>query len=268
MSADLPLRLVVSPDGKQVLAACGGYNNTGLAVLDLAEKRVTRFFPLPCVFNGLVFSKDGRRLYVSGGDSGVLHVFKYEGGQLAPDKPVKPAPGVRDVFLAGLAVDRQSGKLYACNESGHEVWVIHADSLAREAAIGVGMHPHSCLFGADRRHLYVSNWGSRSVSVIDTLSGRKVRDIVVGVRPNEMALSPTAASSSSAPATTRSTSSRHGPWKRSRPAPVRRVACRRERGRSSPRRSTRLRPREARPTPWRFHPMARRSTWPTPTTTT
>ena len=51
---------MISPDGKFVLAACGGYNHTGLAVLSLAEKRVTRFFPLPEVFNGLAFSNDGK----------------------------------------------------------------------------------------------------------------------------------------------------------------------------------------------------------------
>ncbi len=37
-------------------------------------------------------------------------------------------------------------------------------------------------------HLYVSNWGSRSVSIIDTKRGRKIRDVEVGVRPNDMVL--------------------------------------------------------------------------------
>ena len=43
---------------------------------------------------------------------------------------------------------------------------------------------------ADRQHLYVSNWGSRSVSIVDTEKGRRVRDIAVGMRPNDMALAP------------------------------------------------------------------------------
>src|SRR5208283_3766209 len=89
MHSDLPLRLVISPDGKFVLAACGGYNNTGLAALNLAEKRVARFFPLPQVFNGLAFSNDGQRVFVSGGDSGVLHFFKYEKGELNTAKPAQ-----------------------------------------------------------------------------------------------------------------------------------------------------------------------------------
>jgi YVTN family beta-propeller protein len=182
--------MVVSPDGKLLLAACAGYNNTGLAVLGLAEKRLVKFFPLPEVFNGLCFSRDGHRVFVSGGDSGVLHVFDYSGGTLTPAKPVKPDAGASNTFLAGIAVGPQDGKLYVCNEGNHEVWVVNPDSLAHEATIGVEMHPHSCIFGGDRRHLYVSNWGNRTVSVIDTRSGREVRSIEVGIRPNEMTLAP------------------------------------------------------------------------------
>jgi YVTN family beta-propeller protein len=57
-------------------------------------------------------------------------------------------------------------------------------------AIAAGQHPHSCIIGADGRHLYVSNWGSRSVSVVDLKTQRHVRNIAVGIRPNDMALAP------------------------------------------------------------------------------
>jgi len=44
--------------------------------------------------------------------------------------------------------------------------------------------------GADNRHLYVSNWGSRSVSVVDTDKNKRVRDITVGLRPTDMTVAP------------------------------------------------------------------------------
>src|SRR6266516_5471260 len=44
--------------------------------------------------------------------------------------------------------------------------------------------------GADSRHLYVSNWGSRSVSVVDTDKNKRVRDITVGLRPTDMTVAP------------------------------------------------------------------------------
>jgi YVTN family beta-propeller protein len=188
--SDMALKFVISPDKKMLLAANGGFNDTGLTLFDIAGKRVSQFLPLPEVWNGLAFSKDGRRIFVSGGDSGVIHVFTYADGKATHAKPVTPAPDARATVLGGIAVHPTTGKLYVCNEGNHEVWVLDPDTLALETKISVGQHPHSCIMGADRKHLYVSNWGSRSVSLIDTDTNRRVRDFTVGLRPNDMALGP------------------------------------------------------------------------------
>jgi YVTN family beta-propeller protein len=188
--SDLALKLVVSPDKKVLVAANAGFNDTGLSLLDIASRRVTQFLPLPKIWNGLAFSLDGRRILVSGGDSGRVNVFKYADGKATPTGAVKPSPTAVTVFLAGMAVHPTSGKVYVCNEANDEIWVLNAQTLALETTVSVGEYPHSCVFGADKRHLYVSNWGSRSVSVVDTLGNRRLRNIVVGIRPNDMALAP------------------------------------------------------------------------------
>ncbi len=89
-----------------------------------------------------------------------------------------------------MALHPGTGKLYVCNEGTDEIWVFDPATLALERSIRVGEHPHSCVMGADRQHLYVSNWGGRTVSIVDTETGRRVRDIAVGLRPNDMALAP------------------------------------------------------------------------------
>ncbi|HEY5909165.1 MAG TPA: YncE family protein, partial [Verrucomicrobiae bacterium] len=188
--SDLALKLVVAPDGKRLLAAHGGFNKHGLTVFDIATRRQTQFLPLVKSWNGLAFSRDGKQCFVSGGDSGQVHVFRYAGGEATFDRSVKPAPEAEEVFLAGIAVHPATGKLYTCNEATDEVWVLNPDSLARESVIRVGEHPHTCVLGADRRHVYVSDWGSRSVSIVDTEVGKRVREIAVGLRPNDMALAP------------------------------------------------------------------------------
>jgi YVTN family beta-propeller protein len=68
--------------------------------------------------------------------------------------------------------------------------VLDGETLELKAKVAIGQHPHSCLVGADRKHLYVSNWGGRSVSVIETADHHRVRDVTVGLRPNDMALAP------------------------------------------------------------------------------
>ncbi len=189
-TSDLPLKLVVSPDQKRLVAVHGGYGKHGVTLLDIASRTETQFLPLAKSWNGLAFSPDGKQFYVSGGDSGQIHVFDYSAGKAEFDRFVKPSQDANAVFLAGIAVHPGTGKLYVCNEGNHEVWVLNAKTLALETTVPVGQHPHSCVIGADRRHLYVSNWGSQNVSVLDMTKARRVRDIAVGLRPNDMALSP------------------------------------------------------------------------------
>ena len=188
--SDMALKLVISPDQKMLAAANGGFNDTGLTLIDLANQTVSQFLPLPAVWNGLAFTQDGNRILVSGGNSGLIHVFKYADGKATAADPVKPAPEALATVLGGIAIHPKTGKVYVCNEGNHELWVLDPETLALEVKIGVGQHPHSCVVGADKQYLYVSNWGSRSVSVVDTETNRRVRDITVGLRPNDLALAP------------------------------------------------------------------------------
>ncbi len=188
--SDLALKLVVSPDRQRLVAVHGGFTKHGVSLIDLGNRKEAQFIPLGETWNGLAFSRDGGEFFVAGGDSGRVHVFKYAGGEARLDRSGEPSGSGKDVFLAGLAVSPRTGKLYVCNEGNHEIWVVDPATLGLESRIAVGQHPHSCLFGADRRHLYVSDWGSRAVSVVDTEAGRRVRDITVGLRPTDMALAP------------------------------------------------------------------------------
>jgi YVTN family beta-propeller protein len=188
--SDMALKMIVSPDKKVLVTVSGGFSNTGVTLLDLRTREVSQFLPLPECWNGVAFSSDGRRLFVSGGDTGLVHVFNYADGKATAAEPVKPSPDATHTFLAGIAVHPKTGRLYVCNEGNHEVWVLNPNTLALEATIGVGQHPHSCAFGADRTNLYVTNWGSRTVSVIDSAKNRRVRDVTVGLRPNDLALAP------------------------------------------------------------------------------
>ena len=188
--SDLALKMVVAPDNKRVIATHGGFNNEGVTILDLNTEEQTQFFPLKEAWNGLTFSRDGHKFYVSGGDSGQIYIFTYTNGTAALEKTIEPDRNGAPVFLAGLTTDLKTGKIYACNEGNNEVWVLDPDNLAVLARIPVGLHPHTCVVGADHQHLYVSNWGSRSVSVVDMRKIMRRHDLEIGLRPTDMVLAP------------------------------------------------------------------------------
>ena len=112
------LKMVIAPDKKAVLTVCAGYNKQGVNIISLDERHEAVFLPLKESFNGLVFSPDGTRFYVSGGDTGTIHVFDYKDGKAMFAREVKPNPQAKQVFLAGRAVDAASGAIFACNEGG------------------------------------------------------------------------------------------------------------------------------------------------------
>jgi YVTN family beta-propeller protein len=188
--SDIPLKIVISPDGQSAAIVSSGFNSNGLTILDIPGHKVSQFIPLQHVWNGAAFSPDGKALFVTGGNSGLIYRYSFSGGKATEERSAEPAAGEYQTFLAGVAVHPTTGKLYVCDEGAGEVWVVSPDTLKREQSITVGAYPHTCVFGGDRRHLYVSNWGGRSVSVIDTNTNKRVRDIEVGIRPNDMALAP------------------------------------------------------------------------------
>ena len=188
----LPLKMAISPDGQTLAAVCSGRWN-GLALIDLKTEQTKQWLPLYRTFNGVGFSSDGKKIYVSGGNSDSLYIFDFDGNKAAEPKTIhlgeQPANSQKENFFTGLAVDPKTGRLFICNEGTNEVWVVDPKTEKVEAKWQTGSHPYTCALGADGKYLFASNWGDKSVSVIDTETGEQTLRIAVGLRPNEMAVS-------------------------------------------------------------------------------
>ena len=184
---DMPVKMVLSPDGKQAVVATLGFAGVHLTTLDVATRHVIQSLDLDRVWNGLAFSPDVKTLYVAGGNSGKLTSYAYDAGRMTKLKEVSGPAGA---FASGIAVQPGTGKVCVLLESLAQVYVLEGGTLRFLTAVSTGSNPHSCLFGADPRYLYASNWGGMSVSVVDLQTGGTARTIRVGVRPNDMALAP------------------------------------------------------------------------------
>src|SRR5215469_17887579 len=68
ITGDLPLKMIVSPDGKYLVSVSGGYTAEGITITSIADRHVTQSLKLPKTFNGLAFTNDGTHLLVSGGE--------------------------------------------------------------------------------------------------------------------------------------------------------------------------------------------------------
>src|ERR1044072_6063674 len=67
-AGNMPLAMILSPDGAHLILSLGGWREQGIQVIDLASQQVTQTLKQDGAFFGLAFSADGRTLYASGGN--------------------------------------------------------------------------------------------------------------------------------------------------------------------------------------------------------
>jgi YVTN family beta-propeller protein len=198
---DMLLSLTLAPDGRSVVGVNAGYNDEGVIVLNTATEEMTQFIKLPVVWFGVAWSPDGKRLFVSGGNGtgsrprpAPIRVYDYADGKVSPAAALEINETVNPdaVFWAGLVHHPTKDIFYAANRgTGTTQGSVVAFESRTGKLIGrvpVEVNPYALAITPDGGTLYVSNWASASVSVIDTASMRVVGAIPVDRNPNELVL--------------------------------------------------------------------------------
>ena len=201
-TSDYVLNLTNAPDGRNVIALHSGYNPHGLVVVDRRNVEATQKVALKSSWYGLAWGPDAKTLYVSGGNAesrqnptpAPIYAFTFENGRLS-EKPTREflhrLPR-NEIYWSGLAHHPTKPLLYAANRHtrpipGHVV-VFDTATGNRVAEIATEINPYDLVFDATGDNLFVSNWSSRSISVIDTRTNKTRAVIKVGHNPNDMVL--------------------------------------------------------------------------------
>ena len=199
---DMVLGLSQSPDGKALIALHSGFNPHGLVVMDTKTEEPTQRVTLKSAFLGLAWSPDGKRLFASGGNgesrrnptTAPIYVFDYTDGRISPKPSAElQSPWKMDeTYWSGVLHHPSKPILYAANRGTGSLagYVAKFDTSTGKvtAKVRVEVNPYELLLSRDLKHLFVSNWASNSVSVIDVESNQVVRTIAVGANPNDMYL--------------------------------------------------------------------------------
>ena len=204
MLSDYVLNVTPSPDGRSLVALHCGHSPHGLAVLDAATLEIRQKIPLKSAWLGLAWAPDGRTLYVSGGNAesrtkptaAPVYAFGFAQGQLTakPLREFKHRLAAKEIYWSGLVHHPTKPLLYAANRGtqatpGHVV-IFDTQTGERVGELPTEVHPYDLVLSPAGDTLYVSNWGSRSVSILDTATLKTRATIRVGHNPNAMALGP------------------------------------------------------------------------------
>jgi YVTN family beta-propeller protein len=210
---DMVTNLTASPDGKVVVAVNSGFLPHALTVFDTKTRKQTQHIDLKATFLGMAWSADGHTLFVSGGNSSGhniksdpialpghkstpgIYMFGYANGSLSatPTDVLFETIDPKLVWWSGVAYLPAKHLVYAANRgtTAEPTNVVAFDVKTHDivARIPVETNPYQTVLTPDGGHLFVSNWSSESVSVIDTNVNKVIRTLHVGSNPNDMKMS-------------------------------------------------------------------------------
>ena len=179
-----PQVIALSPDGK-LLAVSG--KTSELIILDPITGDIKQKVELPAEaqnvprpdapssnilapdkkgqvsFTGLIFSRDGKKIFLSNVD-GSIKVFSVEAsGTVKPSHsyPLPPAqaPRRKEEIPAGLALSTDGKKLFVCGNLSNQLLEMDVVTGKIIRSFPVGIAPYDVVVVGDKA--YVSNWGGR-----------------------------------------------------------------------------------------------------------
>jgi YVTN family beta-propeller protein len=194
---DLPMNVVPSPDGRFLAIATSGWSKPAISLFDTKTLQIVSRLEVEHTWLGLVWDAGGKKIFASGSSDNVIHEFNVQNARLSAGGTITIGPAERhpggDVienagYVAGIALDGDSGRLYATEMYGQRVRAI---DLAQKKVVGTAeleAEPYTCVLSPDGKTLFVSIWGASKVVMLDAWTLAVTGEIAVGEHPNAMVL--------------------------------------------------------------------------------
>jgi YVTN family beta-propeller protein len=209
LPGDLPMKMAVADGGSKVLVLTAGFHDHSLNVIDIKTETVATTLNVLKAWDGMAFDAAAGTVFLSGGgrtrpsfaatigrlamppamkdslDKPILRV-RYEGGTLTPEGPLSiPGLDEKDRFISGLAMG-PDGALYALNLQTDTLYRLGGSNFSEQTSAKTGYRPYGIAFSPDGKTVAISNWGDRSVSLLEAGSLREIARLNAGSHPNEM----------------------------------------------------------------------------------
>lgn len=207
LPGDMPGSIVVAPGGRFAFVNTCGYHGHSIDVVDLGSAAVVQKLDVGVNWVGMAYDADRRELYVSGGspakfgrksaDVSIGEPFAkenraavlrlgWDGSRLTP----KTGLGISDLaeneqFVSGLSTLRGGG-LAVVNIQNDTVYRLSAEGRETTGSLKVGYRPYGVAESPSGKMIAVSNWGAKSVSIIDTATWKLNATVSVGTHPNAL----------------------------------------------------------------------------------
>jgi DNA-binding beta-propeller fold protein YncE len=163
----MPLAMALAPRGGKLAVILSGWREQGVQIVDLKSRQVTQTLTQPAAFFGIAFSRDGRELFVSGGNDDTIFCYSWRDGTAAFDRKITLAEKAPDKpstrYPAGLAVSRVGNYLYVAEDVADNLAVIDLATSQVVQRFPTDHYPYA-VEAAPNGKVYVSAWAADTVA--------------------------------------------------------------------------------------------------------
>ena len=203
-----PLAVGLHPSGELLVALTGGLHDHSLLVVDPADGSVRQAFRAQggeregvwpwqegharSFYVGLAFSPDGRTVYAADGTGSSVQTFDVADGVLEEAQPIPLASrGGAPAYPAGIAVSADGARLYVAGNLADALFVVDPIGRQQLGEIPVGHIPYGVALNRSGTFAFVTNWGERTVSVVDIALRERAASLATGTHPSAILASHT-----------------------------------------------------------------------------
>ena len=186
---DLPLNIAVAPSGKILAITNNGQSDQSIHLVDAEKIQILDSIIIAKGFLGLIFSKDGKYLYASGGNDNWIMRFQIKNNKIVPfDTLVIGKRWPEKISIAGIAVDEKRQLLYTVTKENNSLYVFDLKTKTVKKQYPLGGEGYTCLLSDDNKTLYISCWGADKIIAFDTEKQAIRGTLPVGDNPNDLCL--------------------------------------------------------------------------------
>ncbi|MEO8821350.1 MAG: beta-propeller fold lactonase family protein, partial [Ginsengibacter sp.] len=188
LSSDLPLNMVISPNGKYAAVTDNGDGKEGIDLVNLSNKKLLSFTKMPAAWLGLQFSGN-QYLYASAGNKNMILKFRLKNESLLlMDSIVLGKPWPNKIGVTGLALDKVNSRLYAVTKENNSLYVCDTKTNKIIKQIPLGAEAYTCILNPKKNELYISLWGGDKVDIYDLKKEMITDSFTTESHPNDMAI--------------------------------------------------------------------------------
>ena len=185
---DFPSRMELTPDGKFAAILHSGWGTHEIRIVSITEKKLTSSVVVDQTFQGLRFSEDGSKLFVSGAEDECVYVYRHQAGYLTLDSKVQIVDPKQKFVVSALAGLEGGNRLLVCGMIADQLAVMDVGASTKLATVQfpAGSFPFEVVVAPDKKRAMVSLWGKSSVAVVDLVSMTLTGQWTVRSHPTEM----------------------------------------------------------------------------------